>query len=579
MPRSPSPQPWSAQDAGSHTPSHHKFPDICFYVGQNKETHPFLVDPRIAIGSPYLRTFMTRRSRSSETGPIYLPVLDPKAFEAYLYWLCAGYVPFPPRGSEPADPRERSLSWIECYPLLAAHVFGANIGDAAFMDHILNELDRWLLPVQQPHLEILEWVIGRTETDTRLTEFILDRMFGTDEGVKQLLHILIQRADDNIGEREALPAEGNRCRYHVHGEGGVCRTEPRHLQRTLENGNRISIHEEDSQTPVEVYENFLREIEAGASGVAVKKASSFRIRSPPLSTRAEPSRFSTWRNSVRGQSYKVAFKNLRRSQAKAPEALRRADPQPSKQRPLSLNRSPSGVFRLQQLDINKPLPPTPTPSSSESSSDTDEGNESYGKHLHSENKYPHRLSLIDGSAVMPRSPIWRQPAWTASTRTSSCDSMPTIGSVMSGRPFCQTPERRKSHAPLVSHVSSLQPGESQRSSVFWTRPASGISRVSQMTLLEEPPTGPTWPPALSPKSILRKPVQQPKRPVELEADRPEVSEEKIPADEEEEDSRSAEHASALNEEEAMAVVQDEGLVPVEGEERTDAKKVRWEDTY
>jgi hypothetical protein len=144
-----------------------------------------------------MRTALTSSSITAHVLPkaesvvVTIPELDGAVFEHY-----ARFISF----IKPLDthlkavnglghPLEKEFTWKECRKYIALYMFGAEVHDKEFQKYVLQELGKWLQPLQPPDLEILECIMQAATGNEELQEFVLQRMFAGENKEHEALKI------------------------------------------------------------------------------------------------------------------------------------------------------------------------------------------------------------------------------------------------------------------------------------------------------------------------------------------------------------------------------------------------------
>lgn len=109
---------------------------------------------------------------------IPLPNIDPAGFKLFLDYLTQGHITFP-EGSD--------FSLRCCIDLLYAHIIGCTFQEAAFQDHIIEELTLRLATTQSHDAQVLAVIFVEQGADETLKRFVVDKMFSVERRMVGLL--------------------------------------------------------------------------------------------------------------------------------------------------------------------------------------------------------------------------------------------------------------------------------------------------------------------------------------------------------------------------------------------------------
>ncbi|KAF1970225.1 hypothetical protein BU23DRAFT_571019 [Bimuria novae-zelandiae CBS 107.79] len=169
-------------------------------IAQRSVDLPLAVVERCA----YLRTRMKPPPAHGDTITIELPDVEPAALKLYAWWLRSGDAPlFLHDETGPVAQPHHTLVWRDCFDLIQAHVLGSRLEDPDFQHYILDQLNRWLAPQQEPDLELLDylWGIEMGQVGDALLCFVLGHMFQME---LQRARILVGWMKGLLGERRKM---------------------------------------------------------------------------------------------------------------------------------------------------------------------------------------------------------------------------------------------------------------------------------------------------------------------------------------------------------------------------------------
>ena len=144
----------------------------------------FYIDPNLE-GKARCWDYLIQRSRKTTTAAdgeitVELPDVDPRAFEMYIEWLESGLCSYydiqeelrgeADHGQDSGLPTH-SLTWVACRVHILAHILGGRLEDSTFRMHIEADLDRLLIPYQDPDVETLDLVFTAEWAKSHLKEF------------------------------------------------------------------------------------------------------------------------------------------------------------------------------------------------------------------------------------------------------------------------------------------------------------------------------------------------------------------------------------------------------------------------
>lgn len=144
----------------------------------------------VANKSTYLSARIERPTGHGTTVSIIISDVHPAALRLYAWWLKSGDAPlflYDDTGLV-AQP-QHSLIWRDCFDLIRAHILGQKFSDMDFQRYILSQLSRWLIPQQDPDLELLDylWESAGEAVDDELLCFVMRHMFQMDPQATALL--------------------------------------------------------------------------------------------------------------------------------------------------------------------------------------------------------------------------------------------------------------------------------------------------------------------------------------------------------------------------------------------------------
>jgi hypothetical protein len=212
--------------------------------------------------SPYLKTLLTPRAERTTGIVLRISKMNPHIFRYYWWWLKYGHVPLPDRkitgkrtnkdseqtenqtidceeetndeswsdsNIEILDPAPQTdLSWMDCIPLLNAHVLGTLWHDGDFQDDIIDLLSEYLDKDQEPDFDLLDDVYQEHKASPILKRFLLDRMLAGSRSEMEILGMFIERIFTGRSERAEVGATNDSvpwthpCEYHSHGTDTDC---------------------------------------------------------------------------------------------------------------------------------------------------------------------------------------------------------------------------------------------------------------------------------------------------------------------------------------------------------------------
>lgn len=94
---------------------------------------------------------------------VEVPDVDPQAFRTYIIWLDREIINFH-IGEEEVENKQmkdKSLSWMQCYPLAAGYNLEARFNHLESQDVVIEELDRVLDLNFSVNLEILNYIFSQ----------------------------------------------------------------------------------------------------------------------------------------------------------------------------------------------------------------------------------------------------------------------------------------------------------------------------------------------------------------------------------------------------------------------------------
>ncbi|KAF2786573.1 hypothetical protein K505DRAFT_398665, partial [Melanomma pulvis-pyrius CBS 109.77] len=207
---------------------------VHFVVGKlTPHSATYAVDLQTAVRSPYLRNIIYPPPLGLQTLRVEVPHADPQAFSLYISWLGQKTVSFPDH-EQPQGPHApgQSLTWVQCYPLIAAYILGARFQHPEFQDCIFDALDWWLAPRQKPSVEILQYVFNEGVPVPKLKCFVVDRMFATEMERLEILGLFVARV---LEGKCGVLGLGATCEYHVHPKSEACTRASRRVTTGISN--------------------------------------------------------------------------------------------------------------------------------------------------------------------------------------------------------------------------------------------------------------------------------------------------------------------------------------------------------
>jgi hypothetical protein len=175
----------------------------------------------LASKSPYLYARIHPPLPGESITQIVLTETYHDALEMYKTWLQEGVViKFRRANTSPVPTVENTFLWSECFDLVRAHITATRFGHTQFEDFVMDELVRWLDPVQDADPQVLDFVFAEQGVSEKLQSFVVDRMFAEDEQVRRIFTLYLARKEQERvgGFRLVRP-----CEYHAH-EAGRCGT-------------------------------------------------------------------------------------------------------------------------------------------------------------------------------------------------------------------------------------------------------------------------------------------------------------------------------------------------------------------
>ncbi|KAF2731415.1 hypothetical protein EJ04DRAFT_566865 [Polyplosphaeria fusca] len=171
------------------------------------QTHHTLAP--IALRSRYLASKIRAPPAGMHVCRVELPEVSSSALGFYLWWLTVDALPFPTgEGVVPGK-----AVWKDCWELIRAYVLGVRFGDERFKEVVLGEMERWLGPVQESDWEVLDAVFVGEGSDEVLRGFVVGRMMGREDWVRECLRLVIRRVREERkieGRNESDEDEGGR---------------------------------------------------------------------------------------------------------------------------------------------------------------------------------------------------------------------------------------------------------------------------------------------------------------------------------------------------------------------------------
>ncbi|KAF2006251.1 hypothetical protein P154DRAFT_529929 [Amniculicola lignicola CBS 123094] len=93
--------------------------------------------------------------------------------------------------------------------------------DILFGNYVLNELDKWLAPLQHPDVEILDYIFLHEQASLTLIDWIVERMFGHEKGVVKVLAHFIKKVLNEKRRMENDVVSNQVCKNETKGESSM----------------------------------------------------------------------------------------------------------------------------------------------------------------------------------------------------------------------------------------------------------------------------------------------------------------------------------------------------------------------
>ncbi|PVH94028.1 hypothetical protein DM02DRAFT_634054 [Periconia macrospinosa] len=203
----------------------------------------------LASKSPYLRRRIQPPKHGDRVTQVVLVDAYYDALKLYKDWLQHGVVPkFRRSTSTPIPTPERKLLWSECFDLVRAHVLGSRFQHLEFSDFIMGELIRWLDPVQDADLDVLDFVFKERGVSEVLQCFVVDRMFADEAHVRKIFKLFLERKrKGRVGKFRMTSSNEYHSRYE---EIRHELSEARHSQQRGEPSTAPDRLRPESETPL-----------------------------------------------------------------------------------------------------------------------------------------------------------------------------------------------------------------------------------------------------------------------------------------------------------------------------------------
>lgn len=148
------------------------------------------VPATIARKSAYLHAQMKSFKGTDDECIIEIPGAAPAAVNLYVWWLEMGDTPlFLHDFAGPVAQPQHSLMWKECFDLVQAHLLSSRVNEPGFQQYILTQLNQWLSPMQDPDLDLLDYLWRNEEqsVSNELLCFVMSHMFHMKQQSARLL--------------------------------------------------------------------------------------------------------------------------------------------------------------------------------------------------------------------------------------------------------------------------------------------------------------------------------------------------------------------------------------------------------